>query len=41
MLPLKDLFINKKIEFDISLNDLKIAFENLGLNQPKPALATI
>ncbi len=41
VLPLKDLFCNHKIEFGISLNDLKIAFESLGLNQPKPALATI
>jgi len=40
-LPLKDLFCNQKIEFGVSSNDLKIAFENLGLNQSKPALATI
>ena len=40
-LPLKDLFINQKLEFDLTLNDLKIAFENLGLSQPKPAFATL
>jgi hypothetical protein len=36
---LKDLFCNHKLEFDISLSDLKIAFENLGLSQPMPAFA--
>ena len=40
-LPLKDLFINQELEFGISLSDLKIAFENLGLSQPKPAFATL
>lgn len=40
-LPLKDLFCNHKLEFDISLSDLKIAFDEIGLKQPKLALATI
>jgi len=30
-LPLKDLFCNHKLEFDFSLDDLKIAFETLHL----------
>jgi hypothetical protein len=40
MLPLKDLFCNHKLEFDISLNDLKIAFDEMGLKQPRLAFAT-
>ena len=40
LLSLKDLFFNHKLEFGITLSDLKIAFENLGLSQPKPAFAT-
>lgn len=40
-LPLKDLFCNHKLEFDLSLNDLKVAFEELGLKQPKLALSTL
>jgi len=39
-LPLKDLFCNHKLEFDISLNDLKIAFDEMGLKQPRLAFAT-
>jgi hypothetical protein len=39
-LPLKDLFCNYKIKFDMSLNDLKIAFESLRLNDTKFALIT-
>ena len=39
MLPLQDLFCNQELEFDISLSDLKIAFENLGISQPKPTFA--
>lgn len=38
-LPLKDLFCNHKLEFDISLNDLKIAFDEIGLKQPRLAYA--
>jgi hypothetical protein len=38
-LPLKDLFINRELEFGITLSDLKIAFENLGLQQPRFAIA--
>jgi len=38
-LPLKDLFCNQKLEFGITLSDLKIAFENLGLQQPHFAIA--
>lgn len=38
-LPLRDLFCNHKLEFDFSLEDLKIAFESLGLNHSKLALA--
>ncbi|PJE62957.1 hypothetical protein COU88_02165 [Candidatus Roizmanbacteria bacterium CG10_big_fil_rev_8_21_14_0_10_39_6] len=38
-LPLKDLFCNQELEFDITLSDLKIAFENLGLQQPRFAIA--
>jgi len=38
-LPLKDLFCNHKLEFDISLNDLKIAFDEMGLHQPRFAYA--
>lgn len=38
-LPLKDLFCNREIEFGITLSDLKIAFENLGLPQPSLAFA--
>ena len=41
LLPLKDLFCNQQLEFGITLSDLKIAFENLGLSQPKPAFATL
>lgn len=37
-LPLKDLFCNHKLEFDVTLSDLKIAFENLGLPQPRFAI---
>jgi len=40
-LPRKDLFSNQELEFGISLSDLKIAFENLGLSQPKPAFLTL
>lgn len=40
-LPLKDLFCNQEIEFGISLSDLKIVLESLGLDQPRPALVTI
>jgi len=39
MLPLKDLFCNQELEFGITLSDLKIAFENLGLQQPRFAIA--
>ncbi|HPM27654.1 MAG TPA: hypothetical protein PLX55_00620 [bacterium] len=39
-LPLKDLFCNHKLEFDISLNDLKIAFDEMGLKQPRLAFAS-
>lgn len=38
-LPLKDLFCNRKLEFDISLSDLKIAFDEIGLKQPRFAFA--
>lgn len=38
LLPLKDLFCNHKLEFDISLNDLKIMFESLNLRQLQPVL---
>ena len=38
-LPLKDLFCNQQLEFGITLSDLKIAFENLGLQQPHFAIA--
>lgn len=31
MLPLKDLFLNKEIEFDYSLETLKILYSNLNL----------
>lgn len=40
VLPLKDLFCNRELEFDITLSNLKIAFENLGLSQPNTAFAT-
>jgi len=38
-LPLVDLFRNQKIEFELSLSDMKILFENLELNQPRRAFA--
>ena len=38
-LPLKDLSCNHKLGFGITLSDLKIAFENLGLQQPHFAIA--
>jgi site-specific DNA recombinase len=41
VLPLKDLFCNHKLEFDLSLTDLKVAFDELGLKQPKLAFATL
>ena len=40
MLQLKDVFCNRKIELGITLNELKIAFEGLGLNQQTFAFAT-
>lgn len=41
LLPLKDLFCNRKIEFGITKDDMRIAFESLGLNQCQPAFATV
>jgi len=38
-LPLEDLSCNHKLGFGITLSDLKIAFENLGLQQPHFAIA--
>jgi len=34
LLPLKDLFCNHKLEFDITLNNLKILYESLDIRQP-------
>jgi len=40
MLPRQDLFCNRKLELGITLNELKIAFEGLGLNQSALAFVT-
>ncbi len=34
-LPLKDLFINRELEFDYTLDDFKILYSNLNLNPPR------
>jgi len=40
-LPLKDLFCNHKLEFDFTLDDLRILFESLGISQTKITLARV
>ncbi|GEM_PF-4650746 len=34
-LPLKDLFINRELEFDYTLDDFKILYSNLNLSAPQ------
>jgi len=38
-LPLKDLFINRKLKLDITQNDIEIFFTTIGLTQPQFALS--
>ena len=40
MLPLVDLFCNKKVKFDVNLSNIKILFKNLGLPQNKPVFCS-
>jgi len=40
VLPLKDLFVNRKVEFDTDLDSLKILFTELNLPHPQNHLAT-
>lgn len=37
-LPLKDLFINREIEFDYTLESLKILYSNLDISEPTAML---
>lgn len=39
-LPLKDLFLNQELEFDMSISEMKIFMENLGLSSANQAYAT-